>query len=346
MAGQKISSLTPVSELQAADQLPLARNGNTYKITGDKFASRSLIDGLSATSDNKFALKTTVVGMSAYTDTKFIVKPSFAYPQQVLTYSGSTNTWVASAGFALPVGTDGQILTYSGSRGAWVATTTSSALPTGSNGQVLTYNSSTQTWVASASLPVGSSGQVLAYNGSTNTWVASAGFSLPTGTGGQFLVYSGSTNTWAPSSVSISLPAGTSGQVLTYNGSTSTWTPSASLPPGTAQQVLTYNGSTNTWVASATPSVINSFTGSNQLLATSGYQRLPGGLILQWGLATNGTITFPIAFPNACFMAVASKNSSTSYDTVACNTFTKTTFILSFYPNGSQNNNPWLAIGY
>lgn len=46
------------------------------------------------------------------------------------------------------------------------------------------------------------------------------------------------------------------------------------------------------------------FTGSNQSLANPGYQKLPGGLILQWGtVTTNGTttksVTFPIAFPNA-----------------------------------------------
>ncbi|MFW9080377.1 gp53-like domain-containing protein [Pseudomonas sp. P2757] len=38
-------------------------------------------------------------------------------------------------------------------------------------------------------------------------------------------------------------------------------------------------------------------------LGSSGYQRLPSGLILQWGLATGGalseTVTYPIAFPNA-----------------------------------------------
>ncbi|MHB1053464.1 MAG: gp53-like domain-containing protein [Thiobacillus sp.] len=43
--------------------------------------------------------------------------------------------------------------------------------------------------------------------------------------------------------------------------------------------------------------------GANQSIGTNGYQKLPGGLILQWGQAgTNGTgdtaVTFPIAFPN------------------------------------------------
>lgn len=47
------------------------------------------------------------------------------------------------------------------------------------------------------------------------------------------------------------------------------------------------------------------WTGANQSLAATGFQYLPGGLILQWGdgmAPDNGTapITFPIAFPNAC----------------------------------------------
>jgi hypothetical protein len=48
-----------------------------------------------------------------------------------------------------------------------------------------------------------------------------------------------------------------------------------------------------------------SFTGSNQdIVGTDGYQKLPGGLIMQWGSfvgSTTGTtfVTFPIAFPTA-----------------------------------------------
>jgi len=41
-----------------------------------------------------------------------------------------------------------------------------------------------------------------------------------------------------------------------------------------------------------------------------GYVKLPGGVILQWGRtvcsAGTTTITFPIAFPNACFSVTAS----------------------------------------
>lgn len=52
----------------------------------------------------------------------------------------------------------------------------------------------------------------------------------------------------------------------------------------------------------------SSFTGANQSLATSGYQKLPGGLILQWGTvsvtnSSTSTFTFPVAFPTACVFA-------------------------------------------
>lgn len=45
--------------------------------------------------------------------------------------------------------------------------------------------------------------------------------------------------------------------------------------------------------------------------ATNGYQKLPSGLIIQWGLATSGaggnvTVTFPIAFPTSILRGYAS----------------------------------------
>ena len=50
--------------------------------------------------------------------------------------------------------------------------------------------------------------------------------------------------------------------------------------------------------------IFNSLTGSNQSLASSGYQKLHGGLILQWVKFTSTTtgdqtINFPISFPNS-----------------------------------------------
>lgn len=54
---------------------------------------------------------------------------------------------------------------------------------------------------------------------------------------------------------------------------------------------------------------------ATRLFSANGYQRLPGGLILQWGETATGnpsaspialTATFPIAFPNACRSAIGS----------------------------------------
>jgi hypothetical protein len=49
---------------------------------------------------------------------------------------------------------------------------------------------------------------------------------------------------------------------------------------------------------------LNDFTGSNQSLSSDGYQKLPGGLIIQWGTFTPSSsttsLTFPIAFSTAC----------------------------------------------
>ena len=54
-----------------------------------------------------------------------------------------------------------------------------------------------------------------------------------------------------------------------------------------------------------------SFTGTNQSLAASGFQKLPGGLIIQWGsvsgltTTTPSNVTFPVSFPTACRQVVA-----------------------------------------
>lgn len=52
------------------------------------------------------------------------------------------------------------------------------------------------------------------------------------------------------------------------------------------------------------------FQGGNQLLADNGFQKLPGGLILQWGRvpvslnSTDVSVTYPIAFPTQTLWAI------------------------------------------
>jgi hypothetical protein len=55
--------------------------------------------------------------------------------------------------------------------------------------------------------------------------------------------------------------------------------------------------------------------------ASAGYQKLPSGLIIQWGTFTTSSsadvgVTFPIAFPNACLSACYSNNTNTSFGEV------------------------------
>ena len=83
--------------------------------------------------------------------------------------------------------------------------------------------------------------------------------------------------------------------------------------------------------------------------AASGYQKMPGGMILQWGaglVAPDGTtrLTFPIAFPTACVYghAIASDDVRVSYSIAS-----KETGAIYFKHSGNGNvNSLWFAIGY
>lgn len=86
----------------------------------------------------------------------------------------------------------------------------------------------------------------------------------------------------------------------------------------------------------------SSFTGSNQSLSGSGYQKFPGGLIIQWGtVAPNSGVAFAIPFPTAC---VSLQLTSTP---VAGGGYPVVTGIANTGFNQSNNNNAYyLAIGY
>jgi hypothetical protein len=92
--------------------------------------------------------------------------------------------------------------------------------------------------------------------------------------------------------------------------------------------------------------------------ATDGYSFLPGGMIVQWGQSTsssgNQTITFPLAFPNACFnvqvtltvpSSTANSSAAVTYPGSAGPTlFSKTQFNFR-YGGSSINGFFWFAIG-
>lgn len=106
-----------------------------------------------------------------------------------------------------------------------------------------------------------------------------------------------------------------------------------------------------------------SFTGINQSLAESGYQKLPGGLIIQWGSFTpNGLgqglrITFPIAFPNKVVYTNAGEEDGVTVTLDHATTFNSnltglSAIVASQSSSGGSWSYPttgtakWIAIGY
>lgn len=103
------------------------------------------------------------------------------------------------------------------------------------------------------------------------------------------------------------------------------------------------------------------FKGSNQSLAANGYQKLPGGLILQWGasvpVTTNTPVIYPVAFPTA-MLWLGSQDSSGqpnlslwSYTPAGLSGFTA--YNIATIQKASTTVNAsiaasflWLAIGY
>jgi hypothetical protein len=91
-------------------------------------------------------------------------------------------------------------------------------------------------------------------------------------------------------------------------------------------------------------------------LDTNGYQKLPNGLIIQWGEETSGTsgsvdITFPLAFPNNCYSLVGvivSDNTDYQY-TFTIKTLTTSKATINKVHNDSgeatSHNVYWISIG-
>ena len=91
-------------------------------------------------------------------------------------------------------------------------------------------------------------------------------------------------------------------------------------------------------------------------LATNGYQKLPGGLIMQWGTVTASndatTVTFPTPFPTQCFGVFPTQYTEDSGSNVNLQADAYrgagpvSTFTL--YARGTERAQPlgWFAIGY
>lgn len=101
---------------------------------------------------------------------------------------------------------------------------------------------------------------------------------------------------------------GTNGLNLAFSGCTYVYGAAgqtAGFSVGTGEWITFVAESSNSWrVVNATAGMKN-IESFRSLLATSGYQKLPSGLILQWGRYTAGTIdvaytvTLPLTYPTA-----------------------------------------------
>lgn len=93
--------------------------------------------------------------------------------------------------------------------------------------------------------------------------------------------------------------------------------------------------------------------GANQSLASNGYQKLPGGLIIQWGTGTytdNQVVTFPIAFPGNCLFTIAGDGTDSASASsnivawgVAHDSYTASNFKIRTTAGSTRGQ--WVAIG-
>ena len=118
------------------------------------------------------------------------------------------------------------------------------------------------------------------------------------------------------------------------------------------------DGVTTAWMANAAVQAgdiagkigTTDFTGSNQSKTANGYQKLPGGLIIQWGTTASigggaTVITLPIAYTAAHFTAVITGLNGTG--TVQNRDFVPTKTLTTFTINNQGIAGPfnWISIG-
>lgn len=93
---------------------------------------------------------------------------------------------------------------------------------------------------------------------------------------------------------------------------------STSILLGTGDDVLLVSNGVNSWLAVSGTARMGAASAFGAALASSGYQKLPSGLILQWLIGSsdaNGNLsaTLPIQFPNAFLGGVASEYSPSGW---------------------------------
>lgn len=125
--------------------------------------------------------------------------------------------------------------------------------------------------------------------------------------------------------------------------------PSITLHPGESVTVIA-SPSANAWFVMAAGGALDKTARFGASLAGNGYQKLPSGLILQWGSAapsspnTLTTYSFPIAFPTACRQFVCGAvNNGTALAPVQGVALSTTQYQLVV--SDANETAAWIAIG-
>lgn len=188
--------------------------------------------------------------------------------------------------------------------------------------------------------------QALGHYVMTNPATSSAG-SISGGAANELLVQS------APGSTAF-VPAPTlSGQVLSFVGGIIQWIAAAVTSfNGRSGAVTPQAGDYSAAQVGAVSTA--SVTGTNQFINPTGFQYLPGGILLQWGRYTPfgdvSAVTFPKIFPNACFIVVPTgyTNDSGSSTNVQASGYQGVSPCGAFTLRAEGNERPvvWFAIGF
>jgi hypothetical protein len=141
--------------------------------------------------------------------------------------------------------------------------------------------------------------------------------------------------------VKIQDSSGTVVSTISWDGNNVTFDKPVLVPTAAA-------GANNTQVATT------AFAHGTLSANTNGYQKLPSGLIIQWGTLTTvvGSVTFPVTFPNAClgasatYSATASQSGKASAPMVLSINASTLVIGANDYNSVSQTGTYWLAIGY
>lgn len=328
-----------------------------------------------------------IVYNTAANATGFLPAPTAV--SQYLRFNGATLEWgTLPSGGVLAVTADSPLASSGGSSpnitlGTVPTSKGGTGLTTvGTNGQVLTSNGTSLTWStpASGGVPSFSAGTTgltpstatttaITLGGTLNVSNGGTGVTTLTGivkgngTGAFTAAVSGtdfktvnSTSILGSGNIGIGVTSVAAGAGMNFTTITGTGTVTMGTP-GTISTSSSNSATTGTHTHQLNTSglVLSSqFTGaSNQSLGSTGYQRLPGGLLIQWGfISTMGgggltTITFPTAFTtvysvNAMAVQIGS-TAGVGSDTVVSALPTTTSVVISVPTD--RDGLYWMAIG-